>query len=192
MTLAKNTFTVFITLVCAAVAHAESPAIPHSSPEIQFSIAGVGIGTTLDEFHKLIPTAIAGQSPTAGPTQNAHLVVLNNGASQVPTAYFRFLDDAVSVIDIHYTQRGMLEIEAKQPMIDQLVDRFGEYTSTRHSPQLNGGITSYTWLSDKHFLLFTRRKNGKAELFFSSNPVPEIYPPKTPRTSLLGIDPATH
>ncbi len=122
--------------------------------------------------------------------QDDHLVVVNNGASQVPTAYFRFLKGKVSTIEVQYTAMGLDEISVNKPMIEQLIDRFGPYEQPRQYDVL-GAAQFYTWKSDTRYLFFAVHDDGTATLFISSNPVPVIYPPKTPKTDLLGIDPPT-
>jgi hypothetical protein len=123
-------FVVALSLVLSA-SKADQPAASRGSTVIDFTIGGVGIDSTL---RGRLPTAVEGHAPNAIPMRDDHLVVINNGASQVPTAYFRFLNKAVASIEVHYTALGVKEIAANmnQPMIDQLVARFGDYEQRKN------------------------------------------------------------
>lgn len=174
--------------VSASFAAGQATDAPKPPTAIDFTVGGVGIGTSLDEFHGNLPTAVAGRAPDWGPMKDDHLVVVNNGASQVPTAYFRFLHGRVSTIEIHFPAFGIDEVEDKKPIIGQLTDRFGAYDKPLRTNVLNA-TQFYTWSTDARYMYFATHEDGTATLFLSSNPVPEIYPPKTPKTTLLGIDP---
>ena len=174
----------------ASIATAQTAKWSRQPATIDFTIGGVGIGTSLEDFHRNLPTAVAGRAPNWIPMQDDHLVVVNNGTSQVPTAYFRFLKGKVATIEVHYTVMGLDEISVDKPMIEQLTDRFGPYDQPPRKNVLNT-TQFYTWLADTRSLSFAIHDDGTATLFISSNPVPEIYPPKTPKTNLLGIDPPT-
>ncbi|MGI9516348.1 MAG: hypothetical protein ACR2NP_04835 [Pirellulaceae bacterium] len=168
-------------------------AVQTSAPErataIDFTIGGVGIDSTLEELRERLPTSVEGHAPNAVPMQDNQLVVINNGANQVPTAYFRLLDKAVISIEVHYTALGVNEIAANQPMIDQFVERFGDYEKTWRNDNLDGGVDIFVWESDTRFVSFAMHDDGNARLYISGKNHPQLYPPETPRTSILGIDP---
>lgn len=185
----KQSVLLSATLVVALTATADQPQTPDRSAVIDFTIGGVGIDSTLEELHERVPTAVAGHAPNATPMHDDHLVVINNGANQVPTAYFRFLNKVVISIEIHYTALGVNEINIEEPMIDQFVQRFGKYDKTWRNDDLDGGVDIYVWKSNTRFVSFAAHDDGSAKLYISSKDHPRLYPPKTPKTSILGIDP---
>ena len=174
--------------VVTSIANADQPKTSDRSTAIDFTIGGVGIGSTLEEFHERLPTAVAGHAANAAPMRDDHFVEINNGASQVPTAYFRFVDKAVISIEIHYTPSCVNEISGEKPMIDQFVQRFGKYGENWRDNVLDGGNV-YVWKSTTRFVSFTVHNDGSAKLYIRSTDHPQLYPPKTPKTSILGIDP---
>jgi hypothetical protein len=167
----------------------EQPKQPRSSAAISVSIADVGIGSSMDEFSTRLPTAAPGSSPSATPMHDDHFVQINNGCNQVPTAYFRFLNDVVLSIEIHYPAMAVTEIAADTPLLDQFIERFGEPKKTWRNGQLDGGVDIYTWNSDKLFVSLAVHDDGTAKLFTSGADHPKLYPPKEPKTPALGIDP---
>ncbi len=170
-----------------SIAAADKPSNSRQLTSIDFTIGGVGIGSTLTDFHRNLPTAVAGHAPNYIPMQNDHLVVVNNGVSQAPIAYFRFLNGKVATIEVQYAAMGIDEISADKPMIEQLTDRFGPYET--RSNVLNAA-QYFFWKSDTRFVYFSIADDGSGKLFVSSNPTPVTHPPKTPKTDILGIDPA--
>lgn len=191
MTLAPSVCLVAVSLLLAATAvHAEQPSRPAQQFAIDFTIGGVGVGSTLDELLERLPAAVAGSSPSATPMRHDHFVVINNGANQVPTAYFRFVDKSVISIEIHYSVMSVNEIQASTPMVDQFANRFGDYERTWRDDRLDGGVDIYVWKSKTRFVSFAMHDDGTAKLYIASADHPQLYPPKTPKTSLLGIDPA--
>ncbi len=175
-------------LVVALTANADQPNIADRPTVIDFTIGGVGIDSTLEELHERLPTAVAGHAPNATPMHDDHLVVINNGSNQVPTAYFRFLNKTVISIEIHYTALTVKEISIYKLMIDQFVRRFGNYDKTWRS-NLDGGVDIYVWKSNTRFMSFAVHDDGSAKLYLRSANHPTLYPPKIPKTSILGIDP---
>ena len=173
----------------ALIANADQPTTSDRSTAIDFKTGGVGIDSTLEALHERLPTAVAGSAPDATPMRDDHFVEINNGANEVPTAYFRFKDKAVISIAIHYAPSSVNEISAEKPMIDQFVHRFGKYNENWRDNILDGGSTVYVWKSTTRFVSFAKRNDGSAILFIRSTDHPQLYPPKTPKTSALGIDP---
>jgi hypothetical protein len=180
---------VFSLSLATSTGNADQPTVDGTTV-IDFTIGGVGIDSTLDKLRELLPTAVEGHSPDAIPMRDDHLVVINNGAKQVPTAYFRFLNKAVISIEIHYTSMGVNEITVDKPMIDQFVTRFGDYEKTWRNDNLDGGVDIYVWKSETRFVSLALHDDGSAKLFISGTNHPQLYPPKTPKTSILGIDPS--
>ena len=180
---------IIVTTIGTPALVADQPASRDAGTGFDFTIGGVGIDSTLDELRERLPSAVEGHAPMAIPMRDDHLVVINNGAKQVPTAYFRFIDQVVISIEIHYTAMGVNEICANKPMIDQLIARFGNYDKTWRNDNLDGGVDIYVWKSDTRFMSFAKHDNGSAKVYLSGTNHPQLYPPKTPKTSLLGIDP---
>lgn len=178
-------------LVIALIANQYQSRVPSRSDPIDFTIGGVGIDSTLEELRELLPTAVAGHSPNAIPMLNDHLVVINNGANQVPIAYFRFLNNAVSSIEVHYSVASAMEISKEKPMIDQFVSRFGKYDKTWRNDDLDGGVNIYMWKSETRGVSFSVFDDGSAKLYITGiiPGHPPLYPPATPKTTILGIDP---
>ena len=176
-------------VIFAANAIGEQPKQTISPAALSVRIADVGIGSSMDEFLTRLPTAVPGSGPSATPMRDDHLVQINNGCNQVPTAYFRFLNDVVLSIEIHYPAVAVIEIAADTPLLDQLVERFGEPKKTWRNDQLHGGVDIYTWDSDKLFVSLAVHDDGTAKLFTSGTDHPKLYPPKEPKTPALGIDP---
>ena len=150
-------------------------------------IGGVGLGTTLEKFLELLPTSVAGSAPSAVPMRNDHFVVINNGTNQVPVAYFRFLDNAVSSIEIHYSFASAMEIRGDSSLLSKFESRFGKCTDVVKENVADGG-TLYRWKSEKTFVCLHILDDGSAQLFTTAADSPALYPPKTPKTSILGID----
>ncbi|WP_404308181.1 hypothetical protein [Neorhodopirellula lusitana] len=174
--------------VSTSLATADTTNDSRQLTSIDFTIGGVGIGSSLKDFHHNLPTAVAGHAPNNIPMQDDHLVVINNGVSQAPIAYFRFLEGKVATIEVHYTAMGIDEISVDKPMIEQLTDRFGPDETPRRSNVL-GAAQYYWWKSNTRVVFFSVGDDGNAKLFISSNPTPVTYPPQTPKTNILGIDP---
>ncbi len=181
---------VSVVTVSASTATADTTNDSLQLSSIDFTIGGVGIGSSLNDFHHNLPTAVAGHAPNNIPMQDDHLVVINNGVSQAPIAYFRFLEGKVVTIEVRYTAMGIHEISVDKPMIEQLTDRFGPYETPRRFDVL-GAAQYYSWKSNTRFVFFAIGDDGNAKLFISSNPTPVTYPPETPKTDIRGIDPAS-
>ncbi|TWT78603.1 hypothetical protein [Neorhodopirellula pilleata] len=173
----------------APISIADQPKQTTEENAITIRIAGVGIGSTMDEFLSRLPMAVPGSGPNATPMRDDHFVVINNGKNQVPTAYFRFLKNAVLSIEIHYPAMAVTEIAASTPLLDQFVKRFGNPEKQWRNDNLDGGVDIYTWASDKLFVSLALHDDGTAKLYTAGTDHPKLYPPQEPKTTALGIDP---
>jgi hypothetical protein len=84
--LPSTTLLITLFVMVAFNARGDQPKQAPDDTAITIRIAGVGIGSTMDEFLARLPTAVPGSGPNATPMRDDHFVVINNGKSQVPTA----------------------------------------------------------------------------------------------------------
>ncbi len=182
-----------ILLLLSTVAHADHPVGRGKEQALDLSVCKVKIGTTLDDFRKLIPFAVEGREAGVPRGPNQYHATVSNGTDNPISVYFYFTnDDRVRSITIEHSADLLKVVNDPRgmQMIDYLKMQFGEPSKEWTNLPLDEKGHAWSWFGPNVLRLvsYLKREDGTGKIFVRECTEREASIAALPETSLLGFD----